>query len=433
MSSESTSIVYKLTGANDLVGDLNIPSGGTLTIEAGANIINDGTATGFGGVVVPSVTNLLVGNGTGGIGDSGVATSNLVLQGGSYANPAFITSLAWSKISSAPFSVTSGKTLTFTNSLTFSGTDGSTLNIGAGGTLGAMALKANVTESDLSLGDNTTANVTTARHGFAPKLPNDSTKFLNGVGAYTVPAGVTVPSTSNLLAGNNAGGISDSGLDPTTVIHGSIGSAGMLLYSDGFGTLPMAGTSWDNTNQSLTITSLATTVVPVLHLVQTWNSPSTNFLAALQVDVTNVNAGFGDMLANFTYNGNPIFQIIPAGVSCLGSVIITNGQQLRWSSDGEVISANGDLFLTASSGQHASVRGGADFRVFGSAFSNFVSVVYDNTNGTVSTSSGDLLLSPASGSTVDFHTASVTAATPIPSGYVTLKVAGVATKFVTTT
>ncbi len=45
------------------------------------------------------------------------------------------------------------------------------------------------TEGDLSLSDVLTANVSTARHGFAPKLPNDATKYLDGTGAYSVPAG----------------------------------------------------------------------------------------------------------------------------------------------------------------------------------------------------------------------------------------------------
>ncbi len=48
---------------------------------------------------------------------------------------------------------------------------------------------AQVLDSDLSTSDITTNNVSTAKHGFAPKLPNDATKYLDGTGAYTVPAG----------------------------------------------------------------------------------------------------------------------------------------------------------------------------------------------------------------------------------------------------
>jgi hypothetical protein len=44
-----------------------------------------------------------------------------------------------------------------------------------------------IAESNLTLTDVTTANVSTTAHGFTPKLPNDATKFLNGTGTYTVP------------------------------------------------------------------------------------------------------------------------------------------------------------------------------------------------------------------------------------------------------
>ena len=44
-------------------------------------------------------------------------------------------------------------------------------------------------DSDLALSDVTTNNVSTSKHGFAPKAPNDSTKFLDGTGAYSTPAG----------------------------------------------------------------------------------------------------------------------------------------------------------------------------------------------------------------------------------------------------
>jgi microcystin-dependent protein len=45
-----------------------------------------------------------------------------------------------------------------------------------------------VREADLSLSDNTTGNVSTTRHGLVPKAPNDSTKFLDGTGAYSTPS-----------------------------------------------------------------------------------------------------------------------------------------------------------------------------------------------------------------------------------------------------
>ena len=48
---------------------------------------------------------------------------------------------------------------------------------------------ASITENALSLSDVTTDDVSTSKHGFCPKLPNDNSKFLNGVGAWAVPSG----------------------------------------------------------------------------------------------------------------------------------------------------------------------------------------------------------------------------------------------------
>jgi hypothetical protein len=41
-----------------------------------------------------------------------------------------------------------------------------------------------VTEAKMSLADNTTLNVSTARHGFVPKAPNDITQVLRGDGTW---------------------------------------------------------------------------------------------------------------------------------------------------------------------------------------------------------------------------------------------------------
>lgn len=46
-----------------------------------------------------------------------------------------------------------------------------------------------ITEGQQSLTDTTTGDTSTLQHGYAPKLPNDSSKYLNGVGGWTVPAG----------------------------------------------------------------------------------------------------------------------------------------------------------------------------------------------------------------------------------------------------
>jgi hypothetical protein len=44
-------------------------------------------------------------------------------------------------------------------------------------------------DADLAFTNITTGNATTVAHGFLPILPNDATKFMNGMGAWSVPPG----------------------------------------------------------------------------------------------------------------------------------------------------------------------------------------------------------------------------------------------------
>jgi hypothetical protein len=46
-----------------------------------------------------------------------------------------------------------------------------------------------VDEADIDLSDVLTNNVSSARHGFAPKLPNDAAVYLDGTGQWSTPAG----------------------------------------------------------------------------------------------------------------------------------------------------------------------------------------------------------------------------------------------------
>lgn len=59
-------------------------------------------------------------------------------------------------------------------------------------TSGTLTNCTNLPDGGLSLTDVTTNDVSTSKHGFAPKAPNDATKYLDGTGAYSVPTS-TVP------------------------------------------------------------------------------------------------------------------------------------------------------------------------------------------------------------------------------------------------
>lgn len=55
-----------------------------------------------------------------------------------------------------------------------------------------ITVPAAVTDATISVSDVTTNDVSITKHGWAPKAPNDSTKFLDGTGGWSVPASGTV-------------------------------------------------------------------------------------------------------------------------------------------------------------------------------------------------------------------------------------------------
>ena len=93
-----------------------------------------------------------------------------------------------------------------------------------------------VTEAKLSLSDNASYDVTTARHGFAPKLPNDSSKFLNGVGGYTTipPASETVSGIIELATAAEA----LDGIDKERAVTSAGLASAKLLSTNGYQKLP---------------------------------------------------------------------------------------------------------------------------------------------------------------------------------------------------
>jgi hypothetical protein len=105
-----------------------------------------------------------------------------------------------------------------------------------------------VVENDLSLADVTTANVSTAKHGFTPKLPNDATKFLDGTGAWASPALALLPyvakavsytlTTSDFFVRVTAGG-------KTMTLPTAVGVAGRryVIDNDSTGLVYVATTS----------------------------------------------------------------------------------------------------------------------------------------------------------------------------------------------
>ncbi len=89
--------------------------------------------------------------------------------------------------------VLSGATLTAvtvaTNDLVVIQDASDTKNIKTVTTQAIADLAGSPADSTISFTDITTNNVSITKHGFAPKAPNDATKYLDGTGAYTTPSG----------------------------------------------------------------------------------------------------------------------------------------------------------------------------------------------------------------------------------------------------
>jgi hypothetical protein len=101
--------------------------------------------------------------------------------------------------------------------------------------------QAQPTDADLAVSDVTTNNVSTSAHGFAPKAPNDATKFLDGTGAFSVPAGAVILTTK--------GDILTFG---TVQVRLPVGSNGQVLTSNSSAT---NGVDWETPTVAPTATT----------------------------------------------------------------------------------------------------------------------------------------------------------------------------------
>lgn len=135
---------------------------------------------------------------------------------------------------------TADRTYTFPNETCTLTPDSRSLTIN--GT--AQNLSANrtftVTDANLSMSDITTNNVSITQHGFVPKAPNDTTKFLRGDGTWaTAGGGLTIGTTA--ITSGTVGRILFEG-------------AGNVLQED-------SALFWDNTNKRLGVGATPSTSV----------------------------------------------------------------------------------------------------------------------------------------------------------------------------
>lgn len=141
-----------------------------------------------------------------------------------------------------------GTIMTDTTTIDFTYTD-------ATPSITASVKTASITEAMQVLADNTTNDVSTSAHGYAPKAPNDTTKFLRGDASWAVPsAGETftyVVKTSDEQKTNNNTLANDNTLVFTTTANKTYVIEYMIMMtSDG-----AADMKWDWTHSGTTTSS----------------------------------------------------------------------------------------------------------------------------------------------------------------------------------
>jgi hypothetical protein len=175
---------------------------------------------------------------------------------------------------------TTSKTLTVNNTLTFSGTDGSTLNVGAGGTLGSAAYTASSayepTITTLAASKGGTGQNSSAWSGLA--------KISSGVWSQGVSGTDYAPATSgtSILYGNGSGGFSNVTVSTGLLFStGTLSNSAPMTYPLGSGIATVSGgSSWGTTYS----TSGSGTVVALT------TSPTITTPRIAQINDTNGNA-----------------------------------------------------------------------------------------------------------------------------------------------
>lgn len=150
---------------------------------------------------------------------------------------------------------------------------------GKGLTSAAASITITPAESSVTFTDIATGNVSTTKHGYAPKSPNDATLFLDGTGNYTAPAPANGVTASGTLTSNSiiigAGSKAVAAASGVTTTGGGNLTLGTALSSTGGLTLnntagssgvtisppsaSMTGITWTLQNSSDTFVGRATT------------------------------------------------------------------------------------------------------------------------------------------------------------------------------
>lgn len=165
---------------------LTIADGATLTASASATVsgTNTGDQTNISGNAATVTTNANLTGHVTSVGNAAVLGSFTLLQLNTALSDADVATGGGTATGTNTGDQTniSGNAATVTTNANLTGP---VTSVGNATTIASGV----VTEAMQVLADNITQDVSITKHGYAPKAPNDTTQFLNGAGAWAVPAG----------------------------------------------------------------------------------------------------------------------------------------------------------------------------------------------------------------------------------------------------
>lgn len=336
----SNAEVYITARAQDILNGLTVNTtpitGGTTTniLYDNAGTVGEYTITGTGTVVAMQSSPQLT-------------TPNIGAATATSLNNLTITS------STGTLTIAAGKTLTFSNTLTFVGTDGSTINIGTGGTLGTAAFQ-NTGTSGANIPFLNGTNTWASGQTFSAAITYGGVTLSNAV----TGTGAMVLATSPSLTTPNIGVASGTSLAATGVLSSGAnsGTGGQLTLSgstSGSGVLKVSATAGSGIVFQLPSTNGSNT-----NVLQTDGSGATSWAAAGAGTVTQIIAGTGLTGGTITSTGTIALDLTRANtwtgaLTLSGVPLITSGSfsAAAWTTAGvRIKSAAASYTDTTSSG-----------------------------------------------------------------------------------